>query len=630
MSKHTELYIWGSTENRGLLLSEDPRYCSPRFLLPSLTIHSISLGLNHSLFLTVQGEVYSSLYPHPQPISALKSHKIASISSGYFHSAALTSSGILFTWGSGDSGALGLTDLLDIPTPQRVNLPKVSQISCGARHTASICSNGLFMWGAGSSGQLGNSYNSNQALPGRVLIEDPLEVACGIQHTLVLVKDGGIFGFGANSCGQLGTGNKRGSLTPVSIDTTTKFKKICAGSHSAGISADDRLYIWGTGLFGEWLSPRLVSEAKRISSLSVSGGSGYALDLDGKLWSWGSNSNGELGLGDFDQRTSINCVDILNDRGIRNVFSGGNLVIAIGKDVETGRRKHRKRSSNKENIYIENKEDSGKKNREIENLKSLLSSKENKIKLLEDMVNEEEMARIQKENEYFRNAFEEMKKFKQQCYYSLSQESEKRKFAESFVKDLHSEHQMLLSTIRDLEMSMSKLAKQCEVYQEKASHSEDLLAKVKQLTADNERLKSGHSVPETVSKRYTADLSFESITMASPDISLVFDRHRNHSAEKTLRTSKSSSELLKLFEVPEPIRSVSPSQIIKEIPTPNNVFSGNDPQTPPTFRDGGITNSGAIKNSLSEIRARLNLLQENKLDLEGKMNDFEKKLREQV
>jgi hypothetical protein len=74
-----------------------------------------------------------------------------------------------------------------------------------------------------------------------------------------------------------------------------------------------------------------------------------------------------------------------------------------------------------------------------------------------------------------------------------------------------------------------------------------------------------------------------------------------------------------LFD-PQPIRSASP--VVVE----NN----NDPQTPPTFRDRGINNSGNVKNSLIEIRARLNQLQENKKDLEGKMSDFERRLKEEV
>ena len=624
MSKQTELYIWGCNEKGQLCESKNSRYCSPRYILSPFPIQSVSLTSSSSLFLSESGEVYTTLYPTPEMLVSLKPYKIISISSGCFHSAVLTSTGMIFTWGTGESGALGLGDTQDYLVPQKLSLNRCTQISCGSRHTACIASGNLFTWGTGSSGQLGNGSSSIQLAPVKIFLEEPAEVSCGIQHTLLLKKNGEVMAFGGNSLGQLGTGNKRSSLLPVLIDSNLRFKKISCGSHSAAISEENKLYIWGTGLFGEWLSPKLITEINKPRDVNIAGSSGYAIDKEGNVWSWGSNGSGELGVGDFDQRTCINSIGILKNRSIKQICSGGNSVFAIAKDIES---KRKSRKNNKENIPV--KENLHKN--EIEKLKGLVESKENKIKLLEGMINEEEIARIQQENDYFKTAFEEMKKFKQHCYTSLTQEVEKRKIAESFVKELHAEHKMLIGTIEDLEKTMSKLSGQCELYQEKAAQSENLLTKIKFLTEENSKLKSGHVVPEIASKRYTADLSFESITMASPNISLIFDKQKKgNSAEKYLRTSKSSSELLKLFEVPEPIRSISPAKAANEEITPLKNSVINEPQTPPTFRDGGIANSGAIKNSLSEIRARLNLLQENKVELEGKMNDFERKLREQL
>jgi alpha-tubulin suppressor-like RCC1 family protein len=36
--------------------------------------------------------------------------------------------------------------------------------------------------------------------------------------------------------------------------------------------------------------------------MSVGGCFGAAVDKDGLLWTWGSNSSGELGLGDYEAR----------------------------------------------------------------------------------------------------------------------------------------------------------------------------------------------------------------------------------------------------------------------------------------------------------------------------------------
>lgn len=626
MSKRTELYIWGNTETNKVFPGGQGNYCAPRYLMPHLPVKSISISMKNCLYLATTGEVFTSLSPSPQQLLSLKPHKIISISSGDFHSAALSNTGFLFTWGEGESGALGLGDTSDYTCPQKVNLSKITQVSCGAKHTACISSGHLYTWGTGTSGQLGTNNNSKQVFPVKIQIESISEVSCGIQHTLVLKKNGSVISSGANSCGQLGTGNKKASFAFVDVDSDVQFAKIACGSHSAAISTRGELFVWGTGLFGEWLSPKLVVEGKLVKDLCVSSGSGFAITTEENVISWGSNSFGELGLGDYEQRTGFSYISLL--KNIKKIFSGNNSVIAIGKETEV--KKKITKESNKENL-IETMEKEENYQKELERLRKVIENKEGKIKLLESMINEEEISRIQQENEYFRNAFEEMKKFKQQCYSSLTKESEKRKFAESFVKDLHSEHKMLIGTIEDLEKTMSKLSKQCELFQEKASQADYLLVKVKQLTAENDRLKSSNLFQENISKRYTADLSFDSITMASPDISLIFDRKskKNQSTDKTLRTSKSAKDLLKLFEVPDPIRSISPGQITENVHI-SRLDIDNDPQTPPTFRDGNIANSGAIKNSLSEIRMRLNLLQENKTELEGKMSDFEKKLREQV
>ena len=39
-----------------------------------------------------------------------------------------------------------------------------------------------------------------------------------------------------------------------------------------------------------------------IIDISIGGSFGTALDRDGLIWSWGSNSNGELGIGDYEAK----------------------------------------------------------------------------------------------------------------------------------------------------------------------------------------------------------------------------------------------------------------------------------------------------------------------------------------
>jgi X-linked retinitis pigmentosa GTPase regulator len=71
------------------------------------------------------------------------------------------------------------------------------------------------------------------------------------------------------------------------------------------MSDNGELYIWGSGIFGEFLSPqRVISLKTPVRDISIGGCFGAAIDINGMVWTWGSNANGELGVGDYDPRTN--------------------------------------------------------------------------------------------------------------------------------------------------------------------------------------------------------------------------------------------------------------------------------------------------------------------------------------
>jgi alpha-tubulin suppressor-like RCC1 family protein len=65
------------------------------------------------------------------------------------------------------------------------------------------------------------------------------------------------------------------------------------------------LFFWGTGVFGTFYEPRVVIDAD-IVDVSVGGSFGIAQDKEGLLWSWGTNSTGELGHSDLKTRVYPN------------------------------------------------------------------------------------------------------------------------------------------------------------------------------------------------------------------------------------------------------------------------------------------------------------------------------------
>ncbi|XP_038255642.1 probable E3 ubiquitin-protein ligase HERC3 isoform X1 [Dermochelys coriacea] len=151
----------------------------------------------------------------PQRVTSLDGIPLAQVAAGGAHSFALSLSGAVFGWGRNNSGQLGLSDEQDRESPCHVKLlrtQKVVYISCGEKHTAVLTkSGGVFTFGAGSCGQLGHDSMNDEVNPRRVLElmgTEVSQIACGRQHTLALVPSSGlIYAFGCGTKGQLGTGH---------------------------------------------------------------------------------------------------------------------------------------------------------------------------------------------------------------------------------------------------------------------------------------------------------------------------------------------------------------------------------------------------------------------------------------
>lgn len=145
------------------------------------------------------------------------------------------------------------------------------------------------------------------------------KVACGMRHTLVLSKESdvsknGVFGWGSGKRGQLAPGG--GSfLLKNSAKKIQNISKFCVpqriktldgvisnsveagGDHSAIITGDGNLLVWGRGFLGseDILSPSLASESMRCRQVALGWSHGLLLTEDGLIFGWGSNRYGQLG-----------------------------------------------------------------------------------------------------------------------------------------------------------------------------------------------------------------------------------------------------------------------------------------------------------------------------------------------
>lgn len=254
--------------------------------------------------------------------------RVCKVSCGKAHSAILTTDGAVAVWGNGKDGALGTGNFETSWTPCWLNFPRpVAWVSCGSRHTGFVVDSELYMCGSSDTGQLGTGRRDRECQPVRIpLPEQVASVACGIFHSLILGRSGKAYATGGNTFGQLGDGTKRSALKPIEVKGLSKVQQVSCSHHSAAVTMLGQLYLWGTGVFGEFLLPKLVL-SERITQANLGGCAGVAVDSFGRVWTWGSNSNGELGHGDYEPRKAPTQVAKLT--GVSCALTGGTYCFAF-------------------------------------------------------------------------------------------------------------------------------------------------------------------------------------------------------------------------------------------------------------------------------------------------------------
>jgi alpha-tubulin suppressor-like RCC1 family protein len=142
-------------------------------------------------------------------------------------------------------------------------------------------------------------------------------IAMGYQHSVV-IRDGNLWTWGANGRGQLGNdtysglGTDNDSWTPICISTSGDWASVYAGADSSmALKRDGTLWVWGGNNFGQAgdgtvnsgsgvpgrTKPTQVGEDNDWVIVSMGETSIMAIKKNGTLWTWGSNSAGQLGLG---------------------------------------------------------------------------------------------------------------------------------------------------------------------------------------------------------------------------------------------------------------------------------------------------------------------------------------------
>ena len=263
----------------------------------------------------------------PTPIPNLP--KINMISCGFYFTVCVDYEGFIWSFGENNWSQLGTGSTTDFNIPQKLlNIPPVVSVSCGYEHTLIITNDdNLWSWGRNNFGQLCLGNTADRSKPQKTSFSNISKISTGYFHSLFQYNNGEIFSCGHNRHGQCGLGHFKSpqvapSLIPNTPENIVQF--VCGSDHSLFLYSDGTVYYVGykvhiyysqlaNGHNTNQKELKKITDIPPIKTISCVRSSCYLIDFEGNLWSFGYNSQGQLGHGDKINTNTPKIINTLKD-----------------------------------------------------------------------------------------------------------------------------------------------------------------------------------------------------------------------------------------------------------------------------------------------------------------------------
>ncbi|XP_059624484.1 ultraviolet-B receptor UVR8 isoform X3 [Cornus florida] len=281
--------------------------------------------------------------------------RVLLISAGASHSLALLSGNVVCSWGRGEDGQLGHGDAEDRFSPTHLSAldgHEIVSVTCGADHTTAYSESHMQAyswgcWGRNQNGQLGLGTTEDSLVPQRIAAFQGVSVkmvAAGAEHTAAVTEDGELYGWGWGRYGNLGLGDRNDRLIPQKVSGVngeTMVLVACGWRHTISVSSSGGLYTYGWSKYGQLghgdfvdhLIPHKLESLHESFISQISGGWRHtmALTSDGKLYGWGWNKFGQVGIGDNVDHSSPVQVKFPDDQKVVQISCGWRHTLAVSE-----------------------------------------------------------------------------------------------------------------------------------------------------------------------------------------------------------------------------------------------------------------------------------------------------------
>ncbi len=288
------------------------------------------------------------------------------VDGGANHSVALKGDGTVWAWGYNKYGQLGNNTTVTTEIPVQVKgkngegfLSDIQMIASGSNHVLALKQDGtVWAWGYNNYGQLGDNTQITKYTPVQVLSEDATEelkdiiyIAAGTNFSVAVNKQGEVWTWGQNDYGQLGDGSKTAKYTPVRVKANLSgiIKVACGYRHTVALKSDGSVYTWGdntNGQLGDNTNVQRLIPVKMLEtadsnisdalSISATNYTTNILKANGTVLSVGLGTSGQLGDGTKTTKklpVAVKDLDGLNNlSNIKNIKSGANTTYALTKN----------------------------------------------------------------------------------------------------------------------------------------------------------------------------------------------------------------------------------------------------------------------------------------------------------